>query len=481
MANTSGGTWSRSSHTCSARGMGDDAGGGSVLVAEALRRRSAQQRARWEAFQRREEEARAALETPPPRARWAPPPAAASSLDGIRRRRVAAGSPENASAAATRADPPDPARASPRRPPSRSRSPSPSSRPAAPPPAECRICFSGADAGRLFSPCLCRGTMRHVHVACLDRWRVASARRGNASWRRCDQCGFEYVLRRGRWAAALESPRLPALASFAALAAAVLVAGVAARVTAVTLVTPFLRRVARACRRAPERYGPRSFVAALVPGGDVVDAIDRLGAPRPSHAWRRRVREAVDATVDATRGGGFESSSDATKEPSSASARARLAARLALLRRSATLRGVAASTASASPLHVEFFAYAFLNWTPPWWDARDAPAWWLRSDRLADVADALVAGVACVGAVGFAMHVAQRLRMDFRGDAERVLFPLAAMFATHGRRAARVVVAGGVFWALKKTHERCAAACKSALARYGERVVARDVEVEEPE
>ena len=38
----------------------------------------------------------------------------------------------------------------------------------------------------------------------------------DASWRRCDQCGFEYVLRRGRWAAALESPRLPALASFAA-------------------------------------------------------------------------------------------------------------------------------------------------------------------------------------------------------------------------------------------------------------------------
>ena len=29
----------------------------------------------------------------------------------------------------------------------------------------------------------------------------------DASWRRCDQCGFEYVLRRGRWAAALESNR----------------------------------------------------------------------------------------------------------------------------------------------------------------------------------------------------------------------------------------------------------------------------------
>ena len=58
---------------------------------------------------------------------------------------------------------------------------------AAPPPAAeqpapedpesiCRICLGGPDPelGRLFSPCLCRGTQRHVHVACLDRWRQMS-------------------------------------------------------------------------------------------------------------------------------------------------------------------------------------------------------------------------------------------------------------------------------------------------------------------
>lgn len=65
----------------------------------------------------------------------------------------------------------------------------------------CRICFDGEDEelGRLFSPCQCRGTVsrarvggstpsvghradrhsttqsRFVHVACLDRWRTASA------------------------------------------------------------------------------------------------------------------------------------------------------------------------------------------------------------------------------------------------------------------------------------------------------------------
>ncbi|BGP36552.1 Vacuolar protein sorting-associated protein 13 [Rhodotorula kratochvilovae] len=42
----------------------------------------------------------------------------------------------------------------------------------------CRICFSGDDEdemGKLFSPCLCRGTSRHVHTKCLESWRKASA------------------------------------------------------------------------------------------------------------------------------------------------------------------------------------------------------------------------------------------------------------------------------------------------------------------
>jgi hypothetical protein len=63
----------------------------------------------------------------------------------------------------------------------------------------CRICFGGSEEeeemGKLFSPCICRGTVssfvrpcsrfceltdyleqsRHVHVKCLDQWRQASA------------------------------------------------------------------------------------------------------------------------------------------------------------------------------------------------------------------------------------------------------------------------------------------------------------------
>lgn len=82
----------------------------------------------------------------------------------------------------------------------------------------CRICFGGEDPelGKLFAPCHCRGTARHVHVACLDQWRRVSARSGASfhsvhsalmlrlltrsvfveSFYKCEQCGFAYRLSR---------------------------------------------------------------------------------------------------------------------------------------------------------------------------------------------------------------------------------------------------------------------------------------------
>lgn len=58
----------------------------------------------------------------------------------------------------------------------------------------CRICFGGEledpELGRLFSPCVCRGTSRFVHVACLSQWRQSSASR--VAFYRCGQCGWEY-------------------------------------------------------------------------------------------------------------------------------------------------------------------------------------------------------------------------------------------------------------------------------------------------
>ena len=70
-------------------------------------------------------------------------------------------------------------------------------------PPACRICYAGAEAGRLFSPCLCSGTMAFVHVHCLNEWRAQSV--NPKSIFQCDQCGYQYRTERTRAAAALQS------------------------------------------------------------------------------------------------------------------------------------------------------------------------------------------------------------------------------------------------------------------------------------
>ena len=47
-----------------------------------------------------------------------------------------------------------------------------------------------AGLGRLVSPCLCVGSMRFVHVECLQQWRSMAA--NPRSFFRCDNCLFEY-------------------------------------------------------------------------------------------------------------------------------------------------------------------------------------------------------------------------------------------------------------------------------------------------
>ncbi|KAG1749918.1 uncharacterized protein EDB91DRAFT_1235352 [Suillus paluster] len=64
-----------------------------------------------------------------------------------------------------------------------------------PPPEQekqCRICFDGEDEslGRLIRPCLCRGSISYVHVACLKKWRNTSFT--NNSFYRCPQCHYRY-------------------------------------------------------------------------------------------------------------------------------------------------------------------------------------------------------------------------------------------------------------------------------------------------
>ncbi|EMD42140.1 hypothetical protein CERSUDRAFT_147721 [Gelatoporia subvermispora B] len=63
---------------------------------------------------------------------------------------------------------------------------------------QCRICLDGEDPalGRLIRPCLCRGSISHVHVKCLQRWRVTS--QSQTAFYSCPQCGYKYHFARTR-------------------------------------------------------------------------------------------------------------------------------------------------------------------------------------------------------------------------------------------------------------------------------------------
>ncbi|CAE6524870.1 unnamed protein product [Rhizoctonia solani] len=80
---------------------------------------------------------------------------------------------------------------------------------------QCRICLAGAEEevelGRLISPCLCRGSIRYVHVNCLKQWRTMSQSR-SAFWS-CPQCGFKYALARTRAVGLANSPIILSTAS----------------------------------------------------------------------------------------------------------------------------------------------------------------------------------------------------------------------------------------------------------------------------
>lgn len=56
---------------------------------------------------------------------------------------------------------------------------------------------------RLISPCLCRGTVAKVHVACLNRWRNRSP--SSTSYFQCDQCKYRYRIKRAKIAGLAEN------------------------------------------------------------------------------------------------------------------------------------------------------------------------------------------------------------------------------------------------------------------------------------
>jgi len=58
----------------------------------------------------------------------------------------------------------------------------------------CRICHGGEDEGKLFSPCKCKGSIKFVHVGCLDQWRKVS--KNSQSFFQCENCHYKYNFRR---------------------------------------------------------------------------------------------------------------------------------------------------------------------------------------------------------------------------------------------------------------------------------------------
>jgi hypothetical protein len=74
----------------------------------------------------------------------------------------------------------------------------------------CRICHGSEDPelGELFSPCKCTGSMKFVHVECLNQWRRSST--NPSSYFKCDTCKYNYLLHRPRLAYMLRSSKFVA-------------------------------------------------------------------------------------------------------------------------------------------------------------------------------------------------------------------------------------------------------------------------------
>lgn len=103
----------------------------------------------------------------------------------------------------------------------------------------CRICHG--EGGLLFSPCLCRGTTRFVHPACLASWRVVSE--SQQSFHTCDVCGHRYEVKRAAWAPYLENRRVQRGLAALLTAAAVAVSGALCRVLHLDVAGLFYRAV----------------------------------------------------------------------------------------------------------------------------------------------------------------------------------------------------------------------------------------------
>ncbi|EKX54165.1 hypothetical protein GUITHDRAFT_100414 [Guillardia theta CCMP2712] len=116
----------------------------------------------------------------------------------------------------------------------------------------CRICHgehNGPGDQRLFSPCLCRGSMRYVHVACLNRWRAVS--NNPQSYYQCDSCRYKYNLRRTAFAEYCNSYKVQEVLTTVTCVCLVVLGGLLSYTTGIE------HRLYRACEWTPQWHGTR--------------------------------------------------------------------------------------------------------------------------------------------------------------------------------------------------------------------------------
>jgi hypothetical protein len=80
------------------------------------------------------------------------------------------------------------------------------------------------EAGRLISPCICKGSQKYVHEGCIQAWR-ATSRPNERNYMQCPTCKFKYRTDRVAWATYLSSRYLQAVLTLLLMAILVFLLG----------------------------------------------------------------------------------------------------------------------------------------------------------------------------------------------------------------------------------------------------------------
>ena len=80
----------------------------------------------------------------------------------------------------------------------------------------CQLCWGDEDDGPLVQPCVCRGSAKWIHKACVEEWRRTGPREDAAH--RCSQCKDEVAMVAGLGETLGETPAVgPTIGSAALL------------------------------------------------------------------------------------------------------------------------------------------------------------------------------------------------------------------------------------------------------------------------